>query len=186
MKLINLAPRKIYTIQYDDEDMDEYNNIFDRLTNYLSNLKFFEVNYYEISPYMQRQVGIPPEETDAWAKRATDEAIDLDLYFENLINSAASGDKVNIWEEFEWYENERLKEYPGYKCYGTKRPSLTRIYAMNVHGAMLIVYGGIKINNPISKCPVLAEELNKVMESVHSWLKKKEILTIDDLDKASC
>ena len=68
------------------------------------------------------------------------------------------------------------------KSYGTKSPSLLRLYAIRLDSnCYLIVYGGIKLGDSIQNSPVLKDKVFNKIDSVLSFLKANGITNSDDI-----
>ena len=68
------------------------------------------------------------------------------------------------------------------KSYGTKSPSLLRLYAIKIDtNCYLIVYGGIKLGDTIQNSPVLKDKVFNKIDSVLSFLKNNGIADSEDI-----
>lgn len=80
----------------------------------------------------------------------------------------------------EGFEKEQM---PAMKSYGLKRPSLLRVYALEIaRNCLIIFYSGIKIGKAISDCPVLKDNVLQKARALISFLHENEVLTKKDID----
>lgn len=175
MKIIEWSKGVFYAVRYDGEVKDEYTRVFDYLTTTEDVKKFFYKYSSGISDYYVKNTGIPREEPDEYAIRVVTEGRILDNYFQDLIDNTELSRRPDLDDCFQCLEGYEFYELKGMKGYGSYSPSMVRIYAVKIDtNCYLMVYGGIKIEHSLSKCPELNQtttKLNKVIE----YLKQNSI-----------
>lgn len=69
------------------------------------------------------------------------------------------------------------------KCYGLKKPSMLRIYAIEVDRQCIVIfYGAIKIRHSLKDCPVLKDNvLSKARQTV-DFLTSMGVAFAEDLE----
>lgn len=172
----------LYAVKYDEEKYDEYNRIFEDYSDLTNVLRFFEENKWQIDQYYVKEYGISRNETEAYSQRIVEETLDLEEYFEMLIDNTvndASPDLLGHFKVLEGFENE---DTPAMKSYGLNRPSMLRVYAIEMERRCLIIfYSGIKIRHSLSECPVLKDNVIKKARQVIDFLKENSVLTVEDV-----
>lgn len=172
MEIIEIAQNCLYAIKYSDQQFDEYNRIFEEYGNFEKVHDFFETYKWEIENYYVRELGIAADETEAFTQYVIEEAIELEEHFENLIDNTLDGNTPDLYGHFKILEGFEKEDMPAMKSYGNKRPSLLRVYAIEIEpNCMVIFYSGIKITHTIGKCPVLGENVIKKARDVIDFLK---------------
>lgn len=180
MELLEIEPNCLYAIRYPDQEFDEYNRIFEDHSNFENVLDFFETYKWEIGNYYVKELGITPDETEAFAQYVVEEAVELEEYFEEMIDNSAIGASPNLKGHFTILEGFENEDTPALKSYGLKRPSLLRVYAIEVDDSCLIIfYSGIKIKLSISECPVLRENVLQKARQVIEFLKQEGATDLD-------
>lgn len=182
MELIEIESGCLYAIRYEGEKFDEYNRIFEQFSNLDYVLDFFETYKDNIGQYYVDELGLDREETEAFAQYVVDETIDLEEYIEQLIDNTLDHDLPDLKGHFKLLEGFEAEKMPALKSYGLQRPSLLRIYAIEVDRQCLVIfYGGIKIRHSISECPVLKDNVIQKARQTIEFLKSIGVLTAEDL-----
>lgn len=88
MKIVVIEKNYLYAVKYDGNDTDEYNRIFDYLTDFEQVLDFFETYKWQINDYYVKQLDLPATETQAYATRLVQDALELEEKFEELIDDS--------------------------------------------------------------------------------------------------
>lgn len=168
MKLIEIESETVYAIKYDDEIYNEYDRIFEDYGDFETVLDFFETYKWQIASYYVRSIGFSQVETEAYANRVIEEAEELEDRFEEYFDEVEKGNYLPLKEHFIVLEGFEKEDMPALKSYGTKRPSLLRVYAVEIDArCMVIFYSGIKICQTLSECPVLKDNvLNRAREVI--------------------
>lgn len=184
MEIVEIEHNYLYAIKYDNEQQDEYNRIFDVHSNYEQVFEFFETNKYQIEDYYVTELGFDREETDAYTQYVIDETIELEEYFEDLIDNSIANSTPNLRGHFKILEGFEGEDLPALKSYGLNRPSLLRVYAIELKDRSLIIfYSGIKIAKKIKDCPGLKDNVLKKSYQVIAFLKSKYITDSEDINK---
>lgn len=182
MRLIEIEPKCIYAIKYPDEEFDEYNRIFEHHQDFDKVLCFFEAYHTDISQYLINELQISPKETEAYAKLVVEETIDLEEYFEDLIDNTLNGATPDLKGHFKILEGFESEAIPAVKSYGLNKPSMLRVYAIEVDRTSLVIfYSGIKIRHSISECPILKDNVLQRARRVISFLTERGATDIEGL-----
>lgn len=173
MELIEIAPDCLYAVKYPGQQFDEYNRIFEDYGDFEIVHEFFERYKWKIDNFYVRELGIAADETEAFARYVVDEAVELEEHFEDLIDNTLDHKTPNLFGHFKILEGFEKEDMPAMKSYGNGRPSLLRVYAIEIeHNCMVIFYSGIKINRAISDCPVLCDNVIEKARQVIDFLKR--------------
>ncbi len=184
MEIVTIEQNYLYAVKYKDEQQDEYNRIFDYHSDFERVLGFFETNMHKIEDYYVSQLGLERHETEAYAQYVVDETIELEEYFEDLIDNSISDASPNLRGHFKILEGFEGKDFPALKSYGLNRPSLLRVYAIEMlDESLLIFYSGIKITKKIKDCPGLKDNVLQKAHLVISFLKREGIIDAEDLER---
>lgn len=171
-----------HAVKYENEKFDEYNRIFEDYTDLSKVLHFFEENRWKIGEYYVRELGLSRDEVEAYAQPVIDDAVELEEYFEMLIDNTVEGNTPDLYGHFKMLEGFEGKDMPAMKSYGLNRPSMLRVYAIEMDRRSLIVfYSGIKIEHRLRDCPELKDNVLKKAHQVIDFLKDNGVLTVDDL-----
>lgn len=202
MKIICYYQGLWYAAKFADMKTDAYELAFNQLESKAHTEAFFRKYKYNIGAWYQNEIkriaanegylNVTAEESEFWADIVRRQANELDKKIEEVMDLADQGMEVGFDDIFEEYEGNEQRKYPAFKCYGIKRgistlsyPSLIRIYALKVGKAWVMAYGGIKINNPISSCPVLKNNVNRRITAVGDYLAEQQVKTEGDLERIS-
>lgn len=182
ISIYTIEDEHLYAVKYDDEEEDEYNRIFDDHSNLAYVLKFFEENKWQIGQYYVKEYGIPRNEIEAYAQRVVEETLELEEYFERLIDNSVNDATPDLLGHFELLEGFEKEDTPAMKSYGLNKPSMLRVYAIEVEKKCLIIfYSGIKIRYSLSECPVLKDNVIRKARQVIDFLQEKEVVSVEDL-----
>ncbi len=177
MDIVEIEKNYLYAVKYDDQEFDEYNRIFEDFTNLELVNEFFEHNKYKIGQYYVNELGYNRNETEAFSQYVINEAIELEEHFENLIDNTIEGNIPDLHGHFTILEGFENEDIPALKSYGLNRPSMLRVYAIEVDSNCLIIfYSGIKIEHSLSECPVLKDNVISKARLVLDFLKANGIL----------
>lgn len=182
MKIIPIVEDYIYSIQYDDETKCEYVRIFDGWHDLDAIIEFFDKYSAEISDYLCSSIGLRRDEPEKFAKRVIDEADELEGFLLKVAENSKKGYKPDLMSIFKTLDGKYTGRYDQVpvKAYGTKKPSLLRIYAIELDvNCCLIVYGGIKIRKTIQESPVLKDMVFRRIDETLEYLFDEGI-TQDD------
>lgn len=183
LSILTIQEDCLYAVKYDGQEFDEYNRIFEDHANLSKVLGFFETNRLKIGDYYIKEMGLGRDEIEAFAQRVVEDAVDLEEYFEMLIDNTVEGNTPDLYGHFKILEGFEGKDTPAMKSYGLNRPSMLRVYAIEVDRKSLIVfYSGIKINHRLEDCPELNENVLRKANQLIDYLKEIQIMTSDDLE----
>ncbi len=166
----------LYAVKYDGDDYNIYRLTYNKLTDdtYLS--EFFEKFGERISDYNVDKFGIDRTETEEYAAEVNDEMIDLSEELERICQDIRDQKVKDFGFCFEEHSKFDVRELPDgggrsvkyssdylpVKCKGVARPSLVRIYAIELSlKCYIIVYGGIKVALDTNDSPDLDSEGNE-------------------------
>lgn len=102
MKIWEIIPDILYSVQYDNQEDDEYNRIFEELQDFQTVLSFFNSHNLKINDYYEEATGIPRTDKGAYANKIVQEALNLEDRFESLIENVESGTTPDFHSEFKW------------------------------------------------------------------------------------
>ncbi|MDE6669559.1 MAG: hypothetical protein K2K26_07735 [Muribaculaceae bacterium] len=181
MVIWEIIPDILYSVQYDNQEDDEYNRIFEQLQDFQTVLSFFNEHNLKINDYYEKAIGIPRTDKEAYANKIVQEAIELESRLDALLDNVENGTTPDLHSEFKWLEGTKLQPITGLKWGKIDSSSMIRIYAAEVESnCIIIVYGGIKIQYQLSDSPLLEDAKSKV-DNLISYLLSKSILTKEDL-----
>lgn len=187
MEIIRIQENILYSVKYDNSEFDEYNRIFEDYENPNFVLNFFESYKWQIGNFYVMELGIPQSETEAYAKQVIDEVYELEDHFENLIDNSSLGLKPDLFSHFTTLEGFENEDLPAMKSYGLKKPSLLRVYAIEVDRSCLIIFNsGIKIRKSLSECPILKDNVLSKARNVIDYLTDQGVTPskhVDDIAK---
>lgn len=182
MKIIAIYQQYIYSVQYDDQEENEFDRLFD-LWNDVEYVTQFLEEYQEYlsSPVWQQT----PEPEDA-ARQVLEEATKLEELFDSLYKNVLKGRKPDFDNHFSFLEGDYKYslQWSPMKSYGTYRPSLLRMYAIKMkENVYLITGGGIKLADKIQNSPDLKDHVLQNIGKVRSFLKENGIFEADDMNE---
>lgn len=184
MEIVEIYGDWLYSIQFDEEDLNEYTRVFKEWhdLDYLEN--FFIDNATYIDTPFWKDAGLNPNEPEASAQKVLDEAEELEDYIAKLISNMKKGTKPDFDEYFHFLDGKYkcLWTLEPMKSYGTGKPSLLRLYAIKLESnCYLIVYGGIKLGNTIQNSPVLKDKVFNKIDKVLNYLRANGIEDSKDI-----
>lgn len=182
MKIVNIFPPHLYSIQYDCYKTDEYHRLFALWmdADYVGN--YFDEAYPRMDKSFWKSHVKDAEDA---ADRCLNEAYDLYDYVIQLRQNTVNGK----WPDFdEWFKHALGGEFAGVytqepmKAYGEYYPSLLRFYAIRIDtNCYIITGGGIKYVHDMHDQTDLEIELSKVRD-VRSFLIKEGIEEPDEIN----
>ena len=207
MKIRKISPPNLYAAQYTGDKLNIYRLTYKKLTDmdYLSD--FFDRFKDRISDYLISELGIERDETEEYQAEVNDRMIDIDEEITSLCNDIIDGKVKDFGAYFEPHSKQDFRKdangggksikyntnYLPVKCWGTSKPSLVRIYAIELtKSCYIIIYGGIKIDLDTNNCPdidgkgeetVLEEEIRKRFYSVCGFLQENGIIDPEGLEQ---
>ena len=184
MEIVEIYEGWLYSIQFDEEDLNEYARVFKEWhdLDYLE--KFFTDNAEYINTPFWKDAGLDPNEPEASALKVLDEAEELEDYITELVSNMKLGIKPDFDEYFHFLDGKYkcLWTLEPMKSYGTGRPSLLRLYAIKLESnCYLIVYGGIKLGDTMQNSPVLKDKVFNKIDNVLNYLRANGIEDSEDI-----
>lgn len=140
MNLVEIENDYLYAVKYDNEIFDEYNRIFEDFKNFDLVNDFFEKYKYQIGQFYVNSIGFNRNETEAYTQYVVDETIELEEYFESLIDNSVSGSAPDLKGHFKILEGFENEDLPALKSYGLNRPSMLRVYAIEIDENCLLIF----------------------------------------------
>lgn len=100
MEVVRIYGKWLYSIQFDEEDLNEYVRIFKQWHNLDYLEKFFHINAEYIDSLFWKNAGLYPDEPEISAQRVLDEANELEEYIYRLVENMNLGLKPDFDEYF--------------------------------------------------------------------------------------
>ena len=126
MEIVEIYEGWLYSIQFDEEDLNEYARVFKEWhdLDYLE--KFFTDNADYINTPFWKDAGLDPNEPEASALKVLNEAEELEDYIMELVSNMKLGIKPDFDEYFHFLDGKYkcLWTLEPMKSYGTGRPSI--------------------------------------------------------------
>lgn len=184
LEIVEIYEDWLYSIQFEEEDLNEYARVFKQWHDLDYLVDFFLDNAAYINTPFWKDAGLDPTKPEDSAQRVLDEAEDLEDYIEELVSNMKQGFKPDFDEYFHFLNGKYkcLWTLEPMKSYGTERPSLLRLYAIKLEAnCYLIVYGGIKLGDTIQNSPVLKDKVFNKIDKVLNYLKANGIADSTDI-----
>lgn len=207
IRVCELFSPYIFAVQYDGDDLDIYEQMVERLTNH----KFLVDHFRRFSDHIDAEgekiYGFPRSEAQEYARIAVKNMQDLEEALVQRCEDIDNGKETDFKELFEVHSKSDQRalpegggkssqydvDYLPVKCFGMKKPSLVRIYAIEISlTCYIIIYGGIKLADTSSHCPDynvrgevsnLEEELKSRILAVARFLKGLGILDLEGFNQ---
>ena len=166
MKIVHIFADKLFAIQYDDEEIDELERLFDEWQDleYLEN--FFEEHKADLKSgfYSSEIIENAVLNTFEEAKSLRTQLDELSEYsLESLFKPL---DNLE-------YRSVLLSKR---KAYGNRHKSWLRLYAIRIEKDMYVITGGaIKLTSSMDERLHTQKELNK-LEKCRNWLKEEGLI----------
>lgn len=184
MEVVEIYKDCLYSIGFDEEDLNEYHRVFREWHDLDYLVNFFSDNKDYVNTDFWKNAGFDPENPEQLAERVIDEADSLETYIRQLVANCSSGVKPDFDEYFHFLGGKYkcLWSLEPVKSYGPDSPSLLRLYAIKIDAnCYLIVYGGIKLGDTIQNSPVLKDNVFNKIDLVLSFLKSNGITDSEDI-----
>ncbi|MDE6368572.1 MAG: hypothetical protein K2K94_04975 [Muribaculaceae bacterium] len=184
MEIVEIYNNWLYSICFDEDDLTEYHRVFREWHDLDYLVNFFMKNRDLINTDFWKRAGLNPNTPEKTAIRVIDEADNLEIYIKELVENCDKGCKPDFDEYFHFLGGKYkcLWSMEPVKSYGTKTPSLLRLYAIKIDSnCYLIVYGGIKLGDTIQNSPMLKDKVFNKIDSVLNFLKDNGIADSHDL-----
>ncbi len=184
MEILKIYEDCLYSIKFDDADIDEYSRTFQLWKDLDYLVEFFKVNAKYVDNPFWKDKGLDSENPNASAERVAKESLVLASYIKDLASNAIDGK----FPDFENYfkplggKYSYVTELEPNKSYGTFDPSLLRLYAIKLDkNVYLIVCGGIKLGKTIQSFPDLKDKVFTKIDNVLAFLKANGITESEDI-----
>jgi hypothetical protein len=184
VEIVDIYKNWLYSISFDEEDLNEYHRVFREWHDLDFLVKFFSENKDDVNTDFWKKAGLNPEKPEQSANRVIEEADQLEGYISELVSNCDDGIKPDFDEYFHLLGGKYkcLWSLEPVKSYGTGKPSLLRLYAIKLEtNCYLVVYGGIKLGDTIQNSPVLKDKVFHKIDSVLSFLKANGITDSEDI-----
>ncbi len=194
MKIRKIYPPYLYAAHYKDDKLNIYRLTYKKLTDEAFLSDFFNRFQDRISDYLVSELGIERDETEEYQAEVNDRMIDIDEEITDLCNDIREGKAKDFGLYFEPHSSKDFRqshegggrsekyntEYLPVKCWGSSKPSLVRIYAIELtRSCYIIIYGGIKICLDTNDCPDIGEDGNETV--LEDEIRKRVIAVCDFL-----
>ncbi|MCQ2253989.1 MAG: hypothetical protein MJZ29_00660 [Bacteroidaceae bacterium] len=184
MEIVEIYEPWIYSIQFDEDDLNEYDKVIEKWHDLDYLTEFFTTNAEYMNNPIWASIGLSPSEPEKSAERVIDESEKLEDYIEQLVENAEHGVKPDLEAHFHFLNGKYsfVCELAPMKAYSTLKPSLLRLYAIRLEeNCFLIVYGGIKLADTIQNSPDLKDNVIQKLDKVLAFLKREGITERDDI-----
>ena len=144
MEIVEIYKDWLYSINFDEEDLNEYQRVFREWHDLDYLVRFFSENKDNVNSDFWKNAGLDPDNPEKSAERVIDEANSLETYIREIVDNCSSGTKPDFDEYFHFLGGKYkcLWSLEPVKSYGTDTPSLLRFYAIKMDtNCYLIVYG---------------------------------------------
>lgn len=186
MEIVEIYKDFLYSISFDENDLDEYRRIFREWHNLDFLITFFTEHKDYINSDFWLKAGLNPDEPEKSAFKVIEEADKLEVYIRQLVKNSTENITPDFDEYFRFLGGKYacLWSLEPVKSYGTLHPSLLRLYAIKMDkNCYLIVYGGIKLGKSIQNSPVLKENVFNKIDTVLTFLQQNGIMDVNDIDR---
>ena len=183
LEIIEIYKNHSYSFQYKNVWGNEFDRLFTEWNQTDKLVQFMQEN----EPYLSNKEiwGTILSVEDA-AKRARDEANELEDLFEELNENTQNGKTPDYDTHFKYLNGKYFYELEliPMKSYGPYRPSMLRIYAIKLESNLYIITGGgIKLADSIQNSPGLKEHIIKNIDKALQFLKENNICDLEDLQR---
>lgn len=184
MEIVEVYNDLLYSIGFDEEDLNEYDRVFKEWhdLDYLINFFTEHKNYIQSDFWIK--AGLDPNNPEKSAQKVIDEADNLELYIKSIVHNCEKGLSPDFDDYFHFLGGKYkfLWSLEPVKSYGPYSPSLLRLYAIKLESnCYLIVYGGIKLGTTIQDSPVLKDKVFNKIDTVLAFLKINGITESNDI-----
>lgn len=182
MEIVEIHKPYLYSIKFEEEELDEFNRLLEEWSDVESVKDFIDSNKEVYNSYLARFF----TDTFEAADQVAEEAYAMELYFEELKENLDSGQYPGFDDYFKFLEGKYECEmrYIPMKGYGEGfRPSLIRFYAIKIKpNVYVIATGGIKLGRSIQDSPRLKDYIIKKIDNVRNYLSSLGITEAGDMD----
>lgn len=115
MEIVEIYKDWLYSIGFDEEDLNEYHRVFREWHDLDYLVNFFSENKEYVNSEFWKDAGLDPEEPEISAERVIDEADNLEIYISRLVENCSQGNKPDFDEYFHFLGGK-------YKCLWSLEP----------------------------------------------------------------
>lgn len=177
-----IYPPYLYSAQYEGASDNE----FDRLMSQWNDISYIIQFLTENSDYLKNNIWQYVGEVEDLAGQVRDEAEELDDLFIELNENCINGEKPDFDSHFHFLDGKYsyCTEWIPVKTYGTRRPSLIRLYAIKLDDNYYVITGGgIKLAKTIQESPDIKDHVLTEIDMVRDWLKANGIFDSNDIEQ---
>lgn len=181
MDIVEIYPDHLFSIKNEGEKLNEYQNIFKRLSDKDAVLEFFKTNECYLKNDFWGKYGLTPENA---AASVIEDVYELEQYIEDLCKHSRCGTYPDLDDYFRYLDGQYAYEleFIPMKGYGSCSPTFVRIYALKIQpNVYVIVYGGLKLAKKIKDSPVLKDDVMWRIDTARRFLKGIGVSDGDDL-----
>lgn len=181
MEIVSIHKPYLYSIKFDEEELDEYNRLLEQWAEVDVVKEFFDKNKDVFDSFLSEYF----HSTFEAAEQVADEAETMESYFEELSENCAEGYSPNFDDYFKFLDgiyNCEIKYIP-MKGYGEGyRPSIIRFYAIKIEANVYVIAtGGIKMARTIQDSPGLGDTVFRKIDKTRKFLSSLGITEAGDI-----
>lgn len=169
----------LLSVQFEDEDSDEFSSMFDKWNDIEYLEKFFEDNKTDLQSGFFGNITI-----DSAIFRTIDEAERLENYIRTIAKRGTKNPEDTRLDLVftPLHKNDYSIKHLQSKAYGKKSHSWLRLYAIRIAENLYVVSGGaIKLTKTMNDRPHLQKELDK-LKVTQQYLKEIQLLDENDYE----
>lgn len=182
MKLVGIHEPYLYSVQFDEQGMDEYNRVLNEWFNPVVTYEFLEENKTAYDGYWAQHF----DSTREAAESVMDEAERVEEFMEELAENTRNGERPDFDSYFKPLNGVYSFDvnYLPMKGYGLYTPSMLRLYAVKVDSNLYVIAdGGIKLGSKIQDSPGLKDHVLSKINVTKQFLSFYDIVTSDDMEE---
>ena len=181
MDIVTIYEGHLYSIQYDENDENEFDRLFDEWNDVEAVLQFM----VQHKAFLKNKIWSRVVEPEDAARQVLNEAEYLENRVDELNENTIKGKIPDFDSHFKYLDGpvyySEWKQTP-MKSYGNGRPSFLRIYAIKLEPNVYVVTGGgIKLADSIQNSPDLQDHVFCNIKMVRDWLKRCGITAHTDI-----
>jgi len=196
MEIKKISPPYLFAAHYSGDRLNIYRLIYKKLTDEEYVTSFFVKWHDRISDYIVNNLGHDRDEIEEYMADVHDRMIDIDEEISDICDNIKSGKVRDFGMYFVPHSNKDYRtspdgggksckyhtDYLPVKCWGSSKPSLVRIYAIELtKDCYIITYGGIKIDLDTNDCPDFDKDGNE--STLEEEIRKRVIEVCDFLER---
>lgn len=173
MEIETIFPNYLYSIKYEEEQLNEYHRLFKEWTDKEVLLSFFTANKGYLGNYIWGDLRNEPEKA---AAAVIKDAHDLEKYINYVMGNVRTGKEPGLDQYFQPLNGKYVYQWElvPMKGYGKGKPSFIRLYAIKIESnCYIIVYGGLKLCRTIQDSPVLKDNVFRKIDRTLAFLRSE-------------